>query len=70
MAEENRELRMDQLMSVSGGDLGGLSCLVRLAATILEGAKASAGTSTTKPTLGATYGPIDVGQTRTADRLR
>jgi hypothetical protein len=70
MAEENRELRVDELMSVSGGDLGGLSCLVQLAATILEGAKASTGTPTTKPTLTATYSPIDVGQTRIADRLR
>ena len=61
------EISMAELDSVSGGDfLGGLSCLVQLAAAKLEGAKESTITST--PVV--THSPINVGQTRIADRLR
>jgi hypothetical protein len=73
MTKEIRELRMDELDSVSGGDfLGGLSSLVQLAAAALEGAKESTITSTpvVRQTLGAAYSPANVGQTRIADRLR
>lgn len=70
MTKQTCELRMDELDSVSGGDiLGGLSCLVQLAAAALEGAK-SATTSVVRQTLAPTYSPVNVGQTRIADRLR
>lgn len=72
----HRELSMTALDRVSGGDLGGLSCLLQLASAVLEGAgsKTTTATPVSKQTAVATSSAqsvrFDVASTRIADRLR